>query len=74
MAVAKKPGSGSETLVRILTSFFVDAGTAKKSKEEELRPGLKMNPHSGLPYSPRYFELFRWGKFKFLPYLENLQL
>ena len=39
----------------------VDTGSSKKLKDEDLgvRPGLKMNPHSGLPFSPRYFELFR---------------
>lgn len=24
-----------------------------------LKPGLKMNPYSAMPYTPRYFELFR---------------
>ena len=39
----------------------VDTGSSKKHKDEDsgIRPGLKMNPHSGLPFSPRYFELFR---------------
>ena len=23
------------------------------------RPGIKMNPHTALPYTPRYFDLFR---------------
>jgi pre-mRNA-splicing factor ATP-dependent RNA helicase DHX15/PRP43 len=26
---------------------------------DTLKPGLKMNPHTGLPYTPRYFEIFR---------------
>ena len=33
----------------------VESGSSKKMRDDEsnLRPGLKMNPHSGLPFSPR---------------------
>ena len=24
-----------------------------------IKPGIKMNPHTAQPYTPRYFELFR---------------
>ena len=39
----------------------IDGGSTKKPREDEggLKPGMKMNPHTGLPFSPRYFELFR---------------
>ena len=47
-----------------------DAGGVKKIKDEgagplsssggsTLKPGLKMNPYTAMPYTPRYFELFR---------------
>ena len=36
-----------------------DVGSSKKTKDEGIKPGIKMNPHSGLQYTPRYFELFR---------------
>ena len=45
------------------------AGAVKKLSKEEaskmpdggvgLKPGLKMNPFTALPYTPHYFELFR---------------
>jgi len=38
----------------------VGSSSSKSSRDtSSLKPGLKMNPHSGLPYTPRYFELFR---------------
>ncbi len=45
-----------------------DAMGIKKAKEEvggplsssgSMKPGLKMNPYNAVPYTPRYFELFR---------------
>lgn len=33
-----------------------DSGSASGST---LKPGLKINPHTALPYTPRYFEIFR---------------
>ena len=43
-----------------------DAEPSKKLVKEEkstdpasLKPGLKMNPFTALPYTPHYFELFR---------------
>ena len=38
-----------------------DVGSAKsiRAGESSIKPGLKMNTYNGLPYTPRYFELFR---------------
>ena len=39
-----------------------DVGSAKSIRAGEsssIKPGLKMNTYNGLPYTPRYFELFR---------------
>jgi len=33
--------------------------TNSGSTTSTLKPGHKMNPHTALPYTPRYFELFR---------------
>ena len=32
---------------------------SSKNSEAGLKPGLKMNPFTALPYTPHYFELFR---------------
>ncbi len=42
----------------------VDSGSSSSKKAREdgsssLKPGHKLNPHTALPYTPRYFELFR---------------
>merc|ERR1712227_301417 len=37
-----------------------DVGSSKAARPiDTIKPGLKMNTYSGLPYTPRYFELFR---------------
>ena len=33
--------------------------SSKPSEGAGLKPGLKMNPFTALPYTPHYFELFR---------------
>jgi len=32
---------------------------SKSSRDDDRGTGMRMNPHTGLPFSPRYFELFR---------------
>lgn len=38
-----------------------DVGAPKSARSDpsSLKPGLKMNTYTGLPYTPRYFEIFR---------------
>ena len=45
--------------LRVMHCLLYSALQVRKDDTHDLRPGLKMNPHSGLPFSPRYFELFR---------------
>jgi pre-mRNA-splicing factor ATP-dependent RNA helicase DHX15/PRP43 len=35
------------------------SGPLSSSGSSSLKPGLKMNPYNAMPYTPRYFELFR---------------
>ena len=42
-----------------LPIFSMFSSESKGDRGDERGAGMRMNPHTGLPFSPRYFELFR---------------
>ena len=49
----------TETVQKIYLFFPMFSSESKGDRGDERGAGMRMNPHTGLPFSPRYFELFR---------------